>query len=263
MSNSSNTKLRLRRIFAADGRSVLIALDHLSRPGAGVRLRDPGRVLREVAAAGVDGVFVQAGLLMRCRAELGRTTAILSHPRELASDRGAVEHALRLGADAIKAEALPGSATETDSVAKLAALALECERWAMPLVAEMLPLGFKAKDQHTPAQLADVARLGADLGADVVKTRYTGDPDSFAELVALAEVPVVVLGGAKEELRPLFAMVRAVLDAGAAGVAIGRSVWSSDKPGHVAGALMRLVHEGVGVDAALTGVTRVFVGPGW
>ncbi len=252
----------MRRLFAADGRAVFIALDHLSRPGAGVRLRDPGRVLREVDAVGVDGVLLRAGLARRCAASLGRTSLILSHPRDLDPAQGAVELALRLGADAIKTEALPGSQAEPLSLPRLAALAAECERWSMPLVAEMLPVGFGARDQHTPDKLCDVARLGSDLGADIVKTKYTGDRQSFAELVDLTGVPVLVLGGSKGDLRGLFTMVRGALQAGAAGVAIGRSVWASEQPGRVAGALVRLVHEDVEVDVALADVERVSVGVG-
>lgn len=259
------TKLRSRRLFAADGRSLLVALDHLSRPGAGVRMHDPGKVLREVGAAEVDGVLLRAGLAQRCASEIGQLqnmSVVLSHPRELAPGHGAVELALRLGADAIKTEVLPGSTTEPQSLVNFAALAADCQRWGMPLVAEMLPVGFDAKDQHTPEKLCDVARLGADLGADIVKTKYTGDRESFAELVALAGVPVLVLGGAKGDLRQLFTLVWDALEAGAAGAAIGRSVWAADNPGHVAGALMRLVHERVSVDDALAEVGRVVVGSG-
>lgn len=257
-----NDKLRLRRLFAGDGRSVLVALDHLSRPGAGVRLRDPETILRELDGVGIDGVLLRAGLAQRHAAALGRTTVVLSHPREVPPMHGAVELALRLGADAIKIEALPGSPSEPHTLTHLTELATECQRWAVPLIAEMLPVGFAAKDQHTPAQLCDVARLGADLGADVVKTKYTGDRRSFAELVALAGVPTLVLGGAKGDLRELFTMVVDALEAGAAGVAIGRSVWAAERPGHVAGALVRLVHERVAIDVALAEAERVTVGPG-
>ncbi len=256
----SNHKLRVRRLFAGDGRSLLIALDHLSRPGAGVRMHDPGKILREVDAAGVDGVLLRAGVARNHAKDLGRTSLVLSHPRDFGEGSSGVELALRLGADAIKTEVLPGSSVEPRSVANFAALAAECDRWELPLIGEMLPVGFEAKDQHTPDKLCDVARLGSDLGADVVKTKYTGDRESFAKLVTLADVPVLVLGGAKGDLRQLFMLVNDALEAGAAGAAIGRSVWEAERPGRIAGALVRLVHERVDVDAALAEAERVVVG---
>ena len=234
---------------------------HLSRLGRGVRLREPARVLREVAAAGADAVLLRPGPAARHAAELGRAGLILSLGYDVPAHDWGVELALQLGADGVKVEAFPGSATCPDSRALLAPLAARCTRWGMPLVAEMIPVSFEARDAHTPAHLADAARLGADMGADVVKTKFTGDSESFAELVALAGVPVVVLGGSPPDERALFTAVRLALDAGAAGAAVGRRVWGSDRPGHLAGALARLIHEDLDVERALAEATRTSAGP--
>ena len=43
----------------------------------------------------------------------------------------------------------------------------------------------------------EVARIGAECGADIVKTLYTGDIDSFAKVVKSVPVPVVIAGGPK------------------------------------------------------------------
>ena len=131
----------------------------------------------------------------------------------------------------------------------------------MPLLAEMIPVSFEAKDAHTPGNITDVARLGADLGVDIVKTKFTGDVESFAEAVTLAGLPVVILGGSEGNLRDLFASVRQALDAGGAGAAVGRRIWSSDNPGRITGALSRLIHEDINIDQAVAEATRVSVGP--
>ena len=253
-------KRRLRRILSSDGRTLIVAMDHLSRLGRRVRLRDPGFVLREVAAAGADAVLLRHGPAARYVAELDRMGLILSLGYDLPAHDYGVELGLRLAADAVKVEAFPGSEAMPDSRARLAPLAARCEQWAMPLIAEMIPVSFADREAHTPANIADAVRLGADMGADIVKTRFTGDVDSFAEVVALAQVPVVILGGSGGEERALFAAVRAALDAGAAGAAVGRRLWTSSRPGRIAGALARMIHEDLGVEAALAEASRTVAG---
>lgn len=254
-------KRRLHRILGQDGRTLIVAMDHLSRLGCGVRIQEPGRILREIAAACADAVLVRPGIAARHSAELGRLGLILSIGRDISSSRWGVDLALRLGADAIKVEVFPGSELAPDPRAILGPLVERCENWSMPLLAEMIPVSFDAKEAHTPANITDAARLGADLGVDVVKTKFTGDVESFAEVVALAELPVIILGGSQGDIRSLFTSVRQALDAGGAGAAVGRRIWSSDDPGRITGALSRLIHEDISVDRAVAEATRTVVGP--
>ena len=254
-------KRRLERLIGSDGRTLIVALDHLSRLGRGVRIEQPGRLLRELGASGADAVLLRQGPAERYGAELGRTGLVLSLGYDLPTHDWGVELALRLGADAVKIEAFPGSASLPASRALLGPLAARCQQWGMPLVAEMLPVSFTAKEHHTAEKIADAARLGADMGADVVKVKYTGDVASFAEVVALAAVPVVILGGSGGDPRHLFTVVHGALEAGAIGAAVGRRIWGSERPGHVAGALARLIHENISIDAALAEASRTVVGP--
>ena len=56
------------------------------------------------------------------------------------------------------------------------------------------------------------ARVGAELGADIVKVVYTGQPESFAEVVEGCPVPVVIAGGAKMDSdEDIFKMVEGAL----------------------------------------------------
>jgi DhnA family fructose-bisphosphate aldolase class Ia len=256
-------KRRLGRLLGNDGRTLVVALDHLPKLGREVALREPGRVLAEVAAAGADAVLVRHGLAARAVREVGRAGLILSlGPGLQAAPREGVELALRLGADGVKVEVFPGAPDLPRPAALFSPLAAVCEAWAMPLVAETIPVSFTAAEAHTPENLLAAARLGADLGADVVKTKFTGDAESFAEVVAAAGVPVVILGGAGGGERALFEAVRQALDGGAAGAAVGRRIFTSPRPGHMAGALARMIHEDLGVEAALAEATRALTAAG-
>lgn len=51
------------------------------------------------------------------------------------------------------------------------------------------------KDEYDAGAVTHAARLGAELGADVVKVSYTGSVESFREVVNGCHVPVVIAEG--------------------------------------------------------------------
>ena len=132
-------------------------------------------------------------------------------------------------------------------------LASEAHRWNIPVMAEALPYGF---EDHPAARavdaVADACRMAAENGADIAKTFFTGDRESFKKIIRSCYVPVLVLGGPKTHSdRDFLASIRDALDAGAAGVVIGRNVWQSPSPTSMTQALVALVHHDVSVDDAL------------
>jgi len=93
------------------------------------------------------------------------------------------------------------------------------------------------------------ARVGAELGADIIKTFYTGDATTFREVTESCPVPVVIAGGPKvDNVRQVLEVVRDALDAGAIGIAFGRNVWRHENPVAMVRALRRIIHEDASVD---------------
>ena len=87
----------------------------------------------------------------------------------------------------------------------------------------------------TGANVVDILTLGAricvELGADALKIPYTGDVDSFARLVRLSQVPVLVLGGARSDNeRDCLELFAEGLEAGCQGCLMGRNVTKSPDP---------------------------------
>ena len=109
-----------------------------------------------------------------------------------------VEDALRLGADAVGCMGLPGCDFENDTLSYLSGICSEAHQWNVPVLAEMLPGGFD-RSAHTPTNLAVAARIGVELGADIIKTDYPENPDAFKEMAAGIDKPIVVLGGVKSD----------------------------------------------------------------
>jgi fructose-bisphosphate aldolase/2-amino-3,7-dideoxy-D-threo-hept-6-ulosonate synthase len=163
-----------------------------------------------------------------------------------------VKDAVRLGADAVSVHVNVGAPQEAQMLATLGSVACECDSLGIPLLAMMYPRGPKIKNPHAVDVVAHAARLGAELGADVVKTNYTGDSDSFREVVRGCHVPVIIAGGPKvETAKDVLEMVHGSLEAGGAGLSIGRNVFQHKNPTKMVKALSALVHEDASVEQAL------------
>jgi class I fructose-bisphosphate aldolase/fructose-bisphosphate aldolase/2-amino-3,7-dideoxy-D-threo-hept-6-ulosonate synthase len=161
-----------------------------------------------------------------------------------------VEEALRLGADAVAVTAFPGAPEEMDTLESLASMIADAHTWGLPVMAEMVPGGFDSPPEHrTPASIALSVRVAAELGADFVKTPYTVD---FETVTCACYVPVVILGGAKRgSERDMLADIKAAVDAGGAGVAIGRNIFQADDPAAMAAAVSAILHRGASAEEAM------------
>lgn len=127
-----------------------------------------------------------------------------------------------------------------------------CDDWGMPLIAMMYPRGEKIKDEHHADVVKIASRAGAELGADIIKTNYTGDPETFKEVIEGCPVPLVIAGGPRVETdRELLEMVKNSVDMGGAGVAIGRNVFQAESPRKTTRAIAEIVHNNLEVEEAL------------
>jgi DhnA family fructose-bisphosphate aldolase class Ia len=137
-------------------------------------------------------------------------------------------------------------------LAQLGFVSEQCMEWQMPLVAMMYTRGPKIKNEFDVANVKLAARVGAELGADIVKVPYTGSVDTFAEVVGGCPVPVVIAGGEKMESdEDIFKMVDEALKAGAKGLSIGRNAFQHKSPEKIVSALCKMVHEAASVEKAI------------
>jgi DhnA family fructose-bisphosphate aldolase class Ia len=253
---------RLRRIFRENQRTVTVAMDHAAFFGAQPGFDQPGKLIEQVVAGGADAIMATFGLARRFAAELAPVGLILRVDGGVSrlgtrAWRGNLifnaEAALRLGADGVVAMGFPGSENEDQNLRYLAELGHQCLQWGLPLMAEMLPRGFEGgEDARTPESIAIAMRIGAELGADIIKTQYTDSVDSFQTCIANCYVPVVVLGGAKmENDAAVLRTVREAIDAGGRGVAMGRNIWGHSQPQKMTAAVVAIVHNDASVEEAL------------
>ncbi len=238
---------RLARLFAADGRCLVVAMDHVGFVDVPLPpLGQPERLIADLAHAGADAFLLTLGTAQRCVAASGAAGLWLSVDAQPPLLERITETALRIGADGVKCMVYPWCADAPNSMANFAALAVDCCRWGLPIMAEVIPGGFSGgATLRTPEKIAAGTRMAMEAGADVIKTFYTGDAESFRTVTQNCPVPIVVLGGERTSNdRELLDSVRGALDAGAAGVAIGRNIWGHPEPAEITRKLRAVIHEG-------------------
>jgi fructose-bisphosphate aldolase / 2-amino-3,7-dideoxy-D-threo-hept-6-ulosonate synthase len=261
---SMGKELRLARIMDPDTRTtIILPMDHAIEESFDELVR-PRELVGELARAGVNAFLMRRGLAAYARdAFAGRAGWIqrvtgrsgLSRGRDLEQlVLGSMEEAARNGADAVVPTFFIGPETEAEQLTALARISDECNRLGLPLVAEIFP-AEGATPYEGPYSVEDMrlaVRIASEEGADLIKTWYTGDPESFREVVDYSLVPVVVAGGARRGGdRGLLEMVAGAMEAGAAGVAVGRRVWQSPSPGAMVRALQAIIRERAPVEHAL------------
>ena len=229
---------RMRRLFVGEQRRCLLSpLDHGGWLGPVKGLDRPAEIVGQVLAGGANAVLASPGFLRAAEASLRPDVALVLRVSLTAglSAQGAqetpvaqVETALLDDADAVAVSVFFGRDGDLDIYRWLAALIRSCEPYAMPVIAEMMPPEDRFFDA---AAIAHAARIGMEIGADVIKTNYCGDVARFAEIVQAVPVPIIVAGGPKTtpDVSTL-QLVEDALQAGAAGVAIGRRVWQAVDP---------------------------------
>ena len=120
----------------------------------------------------------------------------------------------------------------------------EAHAHGLPVVAWMYPRGPGVKSMSNET-LAYVARIGLELGADIIKCKFNGDYDNLKWLVRCAgKTKVVISGGEKADELGFLTETQKLLDCGAVGRAVGRNVWQSEKPYALCRALRSVVWEG-------------------
>lgn len=255
-------QIRMERIMNRNtGRTVIVPMDHGVSVGPIAGITSMKDAVSQVVDGGANAVVVHKGVVAQGHRKggsdvglivhLSAGTSLSSHPLDKTIVCG-VEEALQMGADAVSVHVNVGNSHDSHMLRDLGETAHVASRWGMPLLAMIYPRGERIKDEYDPEAVMHAARLGAELGADLVKVSYTGTRESFRRVVEGCHVPVVIAGGAKMDSDfDVLRMVKEAIEAGAAGVSIGRNVFQHPSPSRMVEALSSIVHDGLSVSRAL------------
>jgi fructose-bisphosphate aldolase/2-amino-3,7-dideoxy-D-threo-hept-6-ulosonate synthase len=267
-------EVRLQKLWKHK-RSVLIPFDHANYSGPVPGIEDTLRLTERIASTETDGILVTPGVLKHVAPVVGDMGIILridggftkytTEQRDF-EELCPIEDAVRLGADAVIIFTFLNTAAEAVSVKRLGRTAVDADHWGVPLVAEILPRSLLnnhfGTQMFTPGQgskpdLFDetrtAVRIGAEVGADVVKTRFTGDIEQFRAIVRSAGAKVIVAGGPLlgEGDEALLRLAAECVKAEADGIIFGRNVWQHPKMEKLIAALCAVVHEDESVRSAM------------
>lgn len=266
MSGYIGKEIRLERILDRNTKkTIIIPLDHgLSvGPIKGIE-NNLGEIVNKVAEGGANAVLGHIGIPLYAHRKYGRDIGLILHlsgSTDLSPNpnykvlTNTVLDAIKMGADGVSVHINLGTTTDPEMLQTLGNLSRECREWGMPLLAMMYPRGEniikKGKDEYDVEVVKIAARAAAELGVDIVKTNWTGDIESFKEVVKGCMAPVIIAGGEKRGFRGILEVTKASIDAGGAGVAYGRNVFQSDNPTAAVKALTLIVHQGYEVEEAI------------
>jgi len=257
-------RIRLERIFDRNTKkTIIVPMDHGAGMGPIPGLLDFGKTVDKVANGGANAVVGHVGLPLWGHRKHGKDIGLILHfsvSTELnpvdKNDKvlvNTVERAIKMGADAVSVHVNVGSKNESNQLRDLGEVAGKCLEWGLPLLAMMYPRGEgieKGKDK-TVKYVKMAARIGAELGADIIKTYYPGSAEDMAEVVEGCPAPVVIAGGAKGSDREALEMIKGAIDGGAAGLSMGRNVFQRDDADKFIQAAGLIVHQNKSVDEAL------------
>ena len=254
--------VRMERILdRKSGNAVIIPMDHGISMGPLNGLLDMKSAITNISTGGATAVVMHKGVVPYGHRSSGHDIGLILHlsastnvgdTSESKVLVATVEEAIKLGADAVSVHLNIGSRTEPKMLEDIGSVSRKCMEWGIPLLTMVYPRGPGIKDPFDPALVAHCARAAAELGSDLVKTNYTGDIDSFREVVRGALAPVIIAGGPRMGSdQELLSMVRDSLEAGGRGVSIGRNVFQHPKVNGITKAISGIVLRGLSVKEAL------------
>ena len=254
--SSIGKSVRLSRILDPNG-TLVFAFDHWLEHGPvdfPVDRIDPRKILEEVVDAGVDAVMLTPGdARLFYDIWMGRTSLIVKitgktnirpHDQRLKqSIIGSVEDAVKLGADAVAATIYWGSQFEDEMLEQWTLIRETAELYGLPALQLAYPRGPAIKYRYALDIVLYGVRSAVMVGADLIRTCYTGGKDSFSKVVeAASDIPVMMSGGPHRD-NPLEFLVdlEAVREAGAAGAVVGRNIFQSRNIGAMARACKAVI----------------------
>ena len=247
-------KNRLSRIIdQKTGRCVMLAVDHGYFQGPTTGLRDLGATVKPLLPYADALMITRGGLRTWIAPEIDKPIVLRvsggqSILKELSNEiiTTSIEDAIRINASAVTCSVYIGGEYEKQSIENLSKLVNEGQKYGIPVLA----VTAVGKDMVRDAKYLGLAcRICVEIGANMVKTYYC--ETDFEKIVkACGSVPVVIAGGKKIEERAALQMAKDAIDAGAAGVDMGRNVFQSDAPVGMMKAVRSIVHDGASVSNA-------------
>jgi DhnA family fructose-bisphosphate aldolase class Ia len=251
--------IRFSRLFSEGKNVVIVAVDHGLYFGPLPGMINLPSVIDKIV--GADAILMSPGMPAHCQSVFSRRgapaciirlnwgsnyAAMWKYRHSHSVAMVSVADAVAQGADLVIGSLTlknPDEAEDAHNVEIFSSCVAQAKALGIPLVGEVYPTGG---DDIAPEDLHDEIFIGcrviAELGADLVKTFYTGK--RFNEITAATPVPVLALGARKlPRETDALKLAATSIDAGAKGIVFGRNIIQSKDPGRLLDALKEVVKE--------------------
>lgn len=236
-----------------NGRCVMLAVDHGYFLGPTEKLEVPQKVI-EPLLPHVDSIMLTRGVLRTSLPPISDVpivlrvsgaTSIIGDDLSNETITTSFEDALRLNVSCLALSIFVGSKYEHQTLANLASLVDNGERYGIPILA----VTAVGKEMVRDARYLGLAcRIAGELGAHVVKTYYC---ENFEKVIEGCPVPVIIAGGKKlAKDKDVLELTFKAINEGASGVDMGRNIWQSDYPVAMIKAVRAIVHDGFTIQEA-------------
>ena len=247
------------------GRGVWVPIDHGVTDFPCHGLENLESTVNSLIAGGADVIVAHKGVISKyghlCEGSKTKMIAHLSastrHGGKNHSNKvlvGDVDEAILRGAVGVSCQVNIGSKKEADMLQRMGHVTSEGFLNEVPVLGMIYVRGENVnimKDDVTKGY-AHAARIGFELGCDALKTVWTGDKDSFAKVCQSAPIPLLVAGGPSTgDSRQILTMVKESLEAGGAGVCMGRQIFAHPDVSAITQALVMIVHSNCSVEEAM------------
>lgn len=258
-------EVRLQRIWKHQ-RAVIVPFDHGGFSGPQAGIEDLTRLTERIGRTKADAILVSGGMIphiagvvstlgiiARVDGGFTRFAGAVADYRQMMS----IPDAVAMGADAAIVFTLVGTPVEGASLERLGMNASAAHTAGLPLVSEIIPPSllnnhfgmqiFPKPGKHASVddELMQIMRIGAEAGADIIKTRFSGDEDRFRRAVQASQARVIVAGGPLQNGsdEAVLELAASCVRAGADGIVFGRNVWQHPRMEKMLAALCAIVHE--------------------
>jgi len=237
---------------------LLFAYDHGFEYGPGhfdERSAEPSFAIDLANSGPFTGFICQKGIAARyfdvniydvpLIVKLNGKTSFRSDVEPKSIQNCSVDEAISYGATAVGYVIHVRSQYEPEMIAEFGRIEREAHEKGLAVLAWMYIAGDTMISPEETDVVAYAARVGAELNADGIIIKYTGDEGSFRWVVKNAgRSRVFVVGGPRMETEyQLMDTAAIVKKVGAAGFAIGRNIWQAKDPMAVSTKLSNLLLE--------------------
>jgi putative autoinducer-2 (AI-2) aldolase len=247
-------KNRLSQLIQPDGRCLFLPIDHGYFQGPTTKLERPGETVKPLLPY-CDALFVTRGVVRACidpentKPIILRVSGGVSVIGDDLANEGlatSMKEAVRINASAVGISIFVGSKYERQTLLNLAKLVDEAEEFGIPVM--VVTAVGRELEKRDARYLGLACRIGAELGARIVKTYWCED---FDKVVDGCPVPVVMAGGPRVDTeREVFDFVYDGIQKGAIGVNLGRNIWKNEYPVAMIKAIRSIIHDDATVQEA-------------